>query len=184
MKALKLFIGLLAGSGVYCYLMWYQTLGINALVFAVLLISAVFWYKKELRKNGIVRFLALSFFLSALAVAMNGITFSQVIYYLVMLTFLGFVQAPELRSVVFGWLSMFLNFFASIKVNFQMTLDAASSLFARKRNIKFRDVRALFSRIVIVSILSLTFFCIFIAANQPFREFFLQLLNPVEDFFS
>jgi hypothetical protein len=159
--------------------MWYQTLGINALIFAVLLISAVFWYKKEIRNNRIVRILALSFFLSALAVAMNGITFSKVIYYLVMLTFLGFVQIPQLRSVVFGWISMFLNFLIEIKTDFLRTLNTTAKW---EKDLKKRNARATISRIVIVTLLTLLFFVIFIIANQPFREFWRNVLNPFERF--
>ncbi len=183
MKNLKLFLGLLAGAGVYCYLMWYQELGLNTIVFSILLITSIFLFKKELRKNRMIWCLAGAFFLSTVSVAVNGINYSKCIYYLSMLVFLSFVQIPQLRSLLYAAPSFIVNFFIGIKWNWNMTIGVFSDLFQKKKTArKMRNIYVYIGRGLIVFILVSVFFLIFVSANPQFRKFCQQIITPIEDF--
>ena len=188
MKNLKLFIGLLAGSVAYCYLMWYQKLGINAVIFAVLLITSILYYKKEIRHNRTLLSLACLFFLASVSVAVNGIIFAKVMYYLSLFTFLSFVQAPSVRLLFSGYISFFTNLPRSFKRCFEMIKEAFAYPFVKnekgKKRISKRNVKAFFIRIGTAGFIVLVFLSIFISANVKFRNMWIELFNPIADFLS
>ncbi len=185
MKNLKLFAGLLIGSVAYCYLMWYQHLGLNAVIFAALLILSVFLCRKDLRNNTLLKCLAGVFFLSAVSVTVNGIIFSMVMYYISLVVFISFVQIPSLRFLFFAFISFLLNIPKSIKLYFKMIKDALVFPFAKKENgekINSRNAKALFSRILIASIFVLIFLGLFLTANAQFKKLAESAFNPLFDF--
>ncbi|MDD2799813.1 MAG: DUF4173 domain-containing protein [Bacteroidales bacterium] len=183
MKKLKLVIGLLAGAEIYCYLMWYQTLGINALIFALLLIGAVFGYKKELREDKKLKILAICFFASALGVALNGNIFSETIYYLSLLTFLSFVQLPRLRAICVAGFSFQINFFMGIGHSFKLIKEAIEELFLSGKNGE-RKRSTLIKTVRITTIIALftIFLLIFASANPQFGKMCNTILTPIGDF--
>ncbi len=183
MKNVKLFAGLLAGSGLYCLLMWYQELGINTLIFAVLLISAVYLYKPNQREIPLVRWLALTFFLSTVGVVINGNFFSKSIYYLSMLTFLSVTQSPQLRLWPSAALSFLIHWGIGIVLDLKLLGDVIQTLFYKNKtaNLKSRIGYKLI-RIGVIGILFIIFFLIFTTANPQFRHLCEGIIIPLNNF--
>ncbi len=186
MKNLKLFFGLLAGAAVYNYLTWEQELGLNSLVFSILLITSVFLYKKEARKSKRVVWTAAAWLVSTIGVILTGIDYSKAIYYLCLLVFLSFVQLPELRSLVYAASSAVTNFFTGIKLDFQLIGSVFGSIFKKKEKSKgkTRDIYVYLGRGVIVFLSVAVFFIIFTISNPQFRKLCINIVAPVEDFFN
>lgn len=183
MKNLKLLIGLLAGTSLYTYLMWYQDLGINALIFALLVIAAVFGYKSDLRTNRQVKAMAAGFLLSAIAVAINGNFFSEAIYYLSLLAFLSLVQLPRLKVIALAGLTFPTNYVIALKRQYELLKNVISELFLSGRNGE-RKKNKLIKIIRILTIITLftVFLLIFSSAIPQFGRLCYQIFNPIVDF--
>lgn len=188
MKNLKLFFGLLIGSVVYCYLMWYQNLGVNAVIFALILIPAIFIYKKEARKNKAVIVSAALFFISAISVFLTGILFSKVMYYISLIVFLSFVQMPSVRMLLFALLSFLSIIPKSIKATFQLIKNAIIYPFSKNSDgeeiLKKRNVKILLGRIAIAGVIVLVFLLLFLSANAQFKKIWNDIFEPIGDFLS
>ncbi|WP_243345562.1 DUF4173 domain-containing protein [Parabacteroides sp. FAFU027] len=183
MKNVKLFAGLLAGSSLYCLLMWYQELGINTLIFSVLLIGMIYLYKPEQRNLPIVKWLALAFFVSTVGVVINGNIFSKSIYYMSMLTFLSVTQSPKLRLWPSAGLSFLIHWGKGIVLDLRLLGDVIQTLFYKNKtkNLKNRIGNKLL-RISIIGMLFIIFFLIFTSANQQFRHLCEGIFIPLNNF--
>ena len=186
MSNLKLILGLFAGTVIYSYLMWYQDLGVNAFIFALLLVNSIFIYKKEVRANSAARYTAAAFLLSAAFVGVNGIVYGKVMYYLSMIVFLSFAQLSSLRSLCWAVLSAVANVRQSLQLECSLIVQTAAQPFENKNN-KTRSGKnweVLLIRIAIVSLLLIIFLAIFLSANAQFNKLWMNIFNPIVDFLS
>lgn len=188
MKDLKLVVGLLIGSIVYCYLTWYQNLGVNAVVFAVLLIPAIFIYKKNIRKNKVAIGSAAIFVVSAISVSITGITFGKVMYYISLIFFLSIVQMPSVRLLFFSILSLISNIPKSIKATFGIIRNALIYPFSKNENgdsaLKKRTIKIITTRILTAGTILLIFLVLFLSANAQFKKVWSNLFDPIGEFIS
>ncbi|MDR3235423.1 MAG: DUF4173 domain-containing protein [Prevotellaceae bacterium] len=170
MKNLKLLVGLFVGAGVYRFLMWGENLGLNAFIFAVLLVAALFSYKMELRRNKLLWWLAGGFIVSAAGVAITGIVFSAVVYYTMLIVFLAFVQMPALRSAWYALLLLPYNSAIAVWLDLKLLGDACEELFHKRAKQPKRRFLKLW-QIFAIGGIALLFVGIFSIANPQFARF-------------
>lgn len=94
------FIGLLA----FHLLFWKEQMGLNTLVFAGLMISALYYLNGEEEFSKGAKILACGTLLSALLVVFHNSTLSKLIHILSFTSFIGFVQQRELRFIWYAYL--------------------------------------------------------------------------------
>jgi hypothetical protein len=168
--------------------MWYQNLGLNAAVFATLLIPTIFIYKKEARKSPGAIVSAAIFFCAAVSTALTGITFSKVMYYISLIVFLSFAQMPSVRMLFFALLSFISNIPGSIKANLRMIKDAFIYPFSKNKNgekiIKKEKIKKILGRITAAGIIVLVFLVIFLSANAQFKKLWSNIFEPIGEFIS
>lgn len=177
---MKLLIGIIVGAVIYRFLMWDEALGLNAFIFAVLITGAVFAYKRELRRYRLLWALAGAFVVSAAGVAITGIVFSHVIYYLTLIVFLAFVQMPSLRS---PWCALLLfPYHSAIAIWMDINLfgSALSELFGKRPKKPLR-ARVRWWQVAIIGTAAIVFIWLFSIANPQFAEIIRQVWQAFWD---
>ncbi|MDR2362369.1 MAG: DUF4173 domain-containing protein [Prevotellaceae bacterium] len=180
MKNVKLLIGIIVGAAVYRFLMWNETLGLNAFIFAVLITGAVFAYKQELRRYRLLWTLAGAFVVSAAGVAITGIVFSHTIYYLTLIVFLAFVQMPSLRSPWCALLLLPYHSAIAIWMDINLLGNALSELFGKRPKKPLRT-RVRWWQVAIISMAAIVFIWLFSVANPQFAEIIRQVWQALWD---
>ncbi len=97
-------------AGLYSWLFTKSGLGINTLIFSVLLIGCLYWLEKELFSTLQVRLAVLGVFLSAIMIVWHHSVLSQVVHLLSLFLCIGFVQERQLRFFLFAGLLSLQSF--------------------------------------------------------------------------
>jgi len=88
----------------YHIFFWKQSLGVNVLLFTVLMIAALFYIHEDSRQSSAARLTAIGTLITAICVVVFNSTFSKVIHILSFTSMVGFVQQRELRFLWYGLL--------------------------------------------------------------------------------
>lgn len=164
----------LVGVLAYNFLFWKEEMGLNTLLFTVLMIGSLFYLHPESRYATIARLTALCTLFTAVMIVVFNSEFSKIVYVLSMMTMVGFVQQRELKFLWYGLLLALTSFFS-------VPLKAAD----RFRSLDFKQKNTLHSiwKFIRLAILPLfvvgIFFIFYLFSNSNFAElsshFFIKI---------
>lgn len=181
MKNLKLLAVIIAGAVGYRFLMWNEDLGLNAFIFAVLITGAVFTCRTELRRIRLLWWLAAAFITGAAGVAVTGLLFSHIIYYLTLILFLAFVQAPTLRSPWAALLLFPLHSVIAVWRDVCLFSKAVSEAFGKRAKKRVRR-RVQWWQVTIIGAAAVVFMWLFSIASPQFAAVIEQVWQSFCDF--
>jgi hypothetical protein len=160
-------------------LFWEEKMGLNTLLFSLLMTAALFYLSPESRKSGPALITATAVILTAGLVVWNNSLFSKVNHIIFSICLVGFVQGQELRFIFFA-------FCLGIISMFEMRIKALRELFPRSWQAKPGcGLPANAKMMVTVAPVFLVFFSLYFFANNKFAEltlhFFLNIIRFVEE---
>lgn len=103
----------LIGLVVFHIFFWQKTLGVNILLFTVLMTGALFYIYEDARQSSAARMTAIGTFITAICVVVFNSTFSKVIHILSFISMVGFVHQREMRFLWYGMLITFYSILAA-----------------------------------------------------------------------
>ncbi|MFT6358195.1 MAG: hypothetical protein ACJAYJ_002416 [Saprospiraceae bacterium] len=125
----------------YNLLFWSEKMGVNSLIFTIIMLPILFYVHPEGRKSKPALITALGTLLTAILIVWNNSLLTKIIHMLSFLTFVGFMQARVLRFVWFGFLLGGIKYWCFSKEN--------ESNLPQKRHL-FQDPKNRFSKLSIV----------------------------------
>lgn len=162
----------------YNFLFWSEKMGVNSLIFILIMLPILFWTHPEGRKSKPALVTAAGTLVTAILIVWNNSLLTKVVHMLSFVTFVGFVQARVLRFVWFGFLLGMMNIFSlPIKIK-QLLPDLKES--EQVPRLAFRRLRLSVLPLLVV----LVFYVIYYNANPAFSSISDQFWAAFFDLFS
>ena len=159
---------------IYNAFFWQKELGINVLVFSILMIGSLLALNPSARSSRNVWITAFGTILTGLMVVYHNSPFSKVVHIISLILFAGFVHQPSMRSVILALLGIFRSYYHIIRDGFY---KISNSLSQQKTIGNIWEVfRASFLPLSII----IAFLTVFAFANPRFDS----LMNSLILFFS
>lgn len=152
-------------------LFYREGMGINILIFTLLMSAIAFYIFPEIRSSRNTKIAIAATIFSAIMVVVHHSIWSQFIYWLSFITMVGFVQQGALR---FLWYAFLLGLWSMLKAPFSFIKSLlASNIFFKTKGVWKYIYLSVLPLIVLV-----VFFLLYSAANERFAE----LTNNAVDF--
>lgn len=150
------------GVILYQTLFWQEKLGLNVLVFTVLIQASLWYLHPENRSHGTVIITGLGTLITAILVVIHNSTLVKLIHFLSLCSFVGFVQEREFRFI-------FYAFFLFLKTAFRIPLETLDRLNqALTGGMNWRRLQYRASLVLIPFIVLVVFYLIYYRANPQF----------------
>jgi len=146
----------------YNALFWSEKMGVNILIFSVLMIGVLFFTHSEGVKSRPALITAFGTILTAIMVVWHNSFFAKTIHILSFVTFIGFVQARTLRFVWYGFLLGAMNIGLFIRKLSQIIPE--KGLLSPRKQVAFRSLRLSVVPLLVVGV----FYAIYYNANPAF----------------
>lgn len=166
------FLWLLFGSVIFHVLFWQQAIGLNAVVFSVIISVLGFVLYPGFKKSGYAITVIAALNISALSIVLVYTNHAKVMYWISMILAIAYLHYPTLKAPVFAApvsLLSFIEFPAAAISDVNML-----NMNRYKVNLLSREIRIIIIPLIVV----LLFFMIFLAANPVLSDF----VNSVIDF--
>lgn len=157
-------LAILTGSVAFYVFFWGEKMGINVLLFSILLIGILYAMEPEIRKSRAVIWTSIGTLLTAILVVWNNSMMSKTIHLLSFICLLGFAKQRELRFLCFAFLLPLVTFFSVPKKIFRRFSPVGAP--AMKLAPVWRNLR-----LSIVPLLVLgAFYMLYSISNPKFNE--------------
>lgn len=163
-KSLFANLAVLIGVGVYYFLFWQERMGVNVLIFSLLIQGVLLYLQPESRSKREVLITGVGTFLTALLVVFHNSLLVKIIHVLSLSTFVGFTQQYELRFIFYAFL-LYLHNMLRVPLAALQHLRTQSDL-----NYGMQRLRYSLNVTVIPIIILLVFYGIYYNANPKFAE--------------
>lgn len=165
-------------AGAYTFLHYQVTLGLNALLFDLLVLGGLYLVRPQAYHHRYARYAGAGVLLSALEIVLVNSWLSTFTHALCWWVFIGYSQVRSLRFVFFA----FLLGLWSLATGWLSALRQLP-LFAWKRSLAWPLLRGA-GLIVLPLLITIPFFALYYQANTAFAHFFEQLARPFQHLFS
>lgn len=177
MKTKLAYFLLLVGTGLFYYLFWHESHGVNILVYSIFMLFAI----KLIGKGGVSSKLGIVFSVTLLstasAIAWHGSLFAIVMYYFSFVLLIGWLHGKQLTTVLYAFASSFAGLFKiPAEVYRKLPIKKASK---RKVKLFVKVLKLSFLPIVVV----LVFYFIYLKANPVFENYTINLFAWLNDAF-
>ncbi len=164
------------------FLFWGEKMGLNALLFAIIMIPALFFLHPEAIKSKQAIISAFGVLLTAVMVILNNSFMAKTTHILFFIAMIGFVQCRELRFI-------FYAFCLGVVSLFDMRIKMLKEVFRVGKQPTTQWRLASQSRMMmVVAPVFVLFFIMYFKANEQFAElssyFFIHILNYILETFS
>lgn len=176
MNAKKIFI-VLVSTAIFPWLFYEKSIGVNLLIFNLIIFVGLFFIGKLNIKNKLNRSIALGTLLSAIFVVYNGSALSIAVNIISLFLFAGSNIFDNGRNLFYASISSFINFFTS-QINFFLSIRKIGS-----RTKKFKKVNKYLRLIIIPLIIVFVFVLIYKAANPVFEGMVKSFFDVIDNFF-
>ncbi len=178
MKTEKIKISqVLLGALLYVFLFWQQELGLNLLIFNILVIIIVYLTKGKKQLSLQTHISAIGVIWTALMVVINHSLFSIVIYFFNIAIFVGFSYSYDVRTI-----------YTAILASFPKTLtaqfDASKNFLLGFKNSKFKPIFNFLKITILPIIVLFIFHLIFKVANPIYKKYSEKYIDSVINFLS
>lgn len=169
-------IFLIVGVIAYNYLFWGEKMGLNVLIFTVLLLVGLFTLYPESRQSNMAKITALGTLVTASLIVYNNSLYSKVMYFISMFATVGFVQRHALRFFWYGLSVFALNFMELPKRFGQEIGRLTQHIQGFHKVVRFGKLAILPSIVVVV------FWLIYSVANPNFADLSNRFFLSLNDF--
>jgi hypothetical protein len=170
-------IALVVLTVVYNFFFWEEKLGVNILIFTVLVFTALYFINKESFKKLNVIISCLGTFLLACFIVYNNSNFTKFIYFFSFTAAAGFIHQKELKALSSAMLTFFLS---NLALPYNI-LEELKFAFGRYKHI---TAVLRFTKLVILPLLVLVvFYAIYINANPIFAQASSEFWSYTDNFF-
>ncbi len=176
MKRTVRLLALVAGTIVFYTFFWGENLGINTLIYSVIMFGLVFYLQADSFKKKNIFIALVGTLISAVLVVYYNSGTSKFAFICSFILTLGFIFQPSLRSVLTSWSAGFLNFFVAPRL---LALDLKSKKENRKGKTSFWRWLKLFLFPILIL---LVFYFIFKGANPVFHKFTADIGKSIRVF--
>ncbi len=164
----------LSGAALFTFLFWRQGIGLNATIFTVLITLYLYFTKIMDFTNKKILFVTIGLWLSAVFVLVNNSVTSIIVYFLSMFVFLGFMFAPEIKTVYYA----FIAFFYKTVTTQKQAFSSLNKVLNSKNKLKiFRYLKMT----IIPLIVLLVFHLIFKNANPVYASYTNYILEKISN---
>jgi uncharacterized protein DUF4153 len=167
-------------SGILFYILfWQEKMGINVLLFTLLMLAFLYYKKPELKDSKSVVVTSLGTFILAILIVWNNSLMSKVIYLISFTTLIGLAKQTELRFLGYGFLLSLVSFFETpIKLVQQFSQKET------RQSLRLAPVWRSFRLSLIPLLVLLVFYAIYHISNPEFRNFSNHFWINVIEWFS
>ena len=173
-NSIKLSI-LTAGTILFYLLFWRENLGVNSLIFTVLIFGISFWIFPESRKSIPALIVASGTLLSSIIITWHASDLAIFVWIMSIIMLPGFLHNPSLKSFVFGFPESIMSYFTipkSISGNINFNLKNTSNFKKCWR----------FAKLTIIPLLVLfIFYWIFKLANPIFDKYTNEMFSKINE---
>lgn len=162
----------------YNGLFWSEKMGVNSLIFTLIMLPILFYVHPESRNSKPALITAIGTFLTAILIIWNNSLLTKIIHILSFLTLVGFVQARMLRFVWYGFLLGVMNIGVFPRKLGQ--IFPQEGIFSKTPKTAFRSFRLSVLPLLVVGV----FYLIYYNANPAFSELSDQFWNGFFNLFS
>lgn len=176
MKSQLKLIATVLGGLLFNYLFWMQNLGINLLLYAIFILI-IFLLDKETLTNKKAIYFGIAHFIAAILVVCNNSDLSIIAYYISLFIWVGFVNLPELRSVIAALIGALIKLGLSPFTLVKAIVNLQIGKFSLKPILKP------FKYIFIPTIAIVFFSLLYSIANPIFEKYVVITFNNIAQFF-
>ena len=157
----------------YNIFFWQKEMGLNVLLFSVLIIGGLFYLHEEGRDSTIARLTALGTLVTAIGVVIFNSFFSKIIYITSLTVMVGFVQVRELR---FFWYGLLTAIWSLLSV----PMTVGNNIKITKNQTKWLGQTWRYARLSILPVIVvLAFFGLYRASNAQFNHVSVDVLDGI-----
>lgn len=161
-KDIVFFLAAIAGAGLYSWLFWRESMGVNTLLITVFLLAVTGRLQPGLFRQSAARWAGAGLLSSALLVVINNSMVAKSVHIASLALYIGVVQAPFLR---FAWFSALLALHSILRAPFAMILEV---LKGKKSGFRLRSIWNLALLIAIPAFSVLFFSWLYYWSNNTF----------------
>lgn len=177
-KHLILNLSVWLGAIAFNFLFWGEVMGLNTLLFTLLILTALFTLHPESRRSRSVLFLASGLVTCAVLVVWNNSALAKLMYWITFILTAGMAQQRELKFLFFGLLLAIVNFF---KMPFNMVRSLGES---QTKSPQRQTILRYGKLVALPSFIVLFFFHLYFSANTKFAEISTSLADKVGGLFT
>ncbi len=174
-KPIIINISVILATIAFNLLFWKEGMGVNTLIFTLLLILGIFIIDKEIFRNRTMQIITLGTIMFACSVVLNNSLFSKVLFVISFILMAGFSQQQSVKFLGSGFV---IGLWSFMETPFKI-INNLPEVKGIKIN-WWKNIKLFFIPMVVVSL----FFLVYCLANQKFAMIFINTLDSIFEFLS